>query len=93
MSANEYIDSFSGHLFWDVSKDDIDLDKHQPYIVKRVLEYGLLKDWDLIKSYYGLPQIVEIAKNLRSLEPRALAYLSLVSHTPIKSFRCYTYQQ
>ena len=69
MSANECMEQFSPHLFWDVRKEDIDLDAHAQYVIQRVLEYGLLGDWNLIKSYYGLPKIVETAKGLRSLEP------------------------
>lgn len=53
MSANEYMEQFSPHLFWDVRKEDIDLDAHAQYVIQRVLEYGLLGDWNLIKSYYG----------------------------------------
>ena len=62
MSANEYMEQFSPHLFWDVRKEDINLDAHAQYVIQRVLEYGLLGDWNLIKSYYGLPKIVETAK-------------------------------
>lgn len=42
MSANEYMEQFSPHLFWDVRKEDIDLDAHAQYVIQRVLEYGLL---------------------------------------------------
>ena len=93
MSANEYMEQFSPHLFWDVRKEDIDLDAHAQYVIQRVLEYGLLGDWNLIKSYYGLPKIVETAKGLRSLEPRALAYIAAISKTPKEQFRCYTWKQ
>lgn len=93
MSANEYIQQFSPHLFWDVRKEDIDFDVHAQYVIKRVLEYGLLNDWNLIKAYYGLSQIVEIVKELRCLEPRALAYIAAISKTPKKKFRCYTWKQ
>ena len=82
MSGNEYINMFSAHLFWDVRKEDVDFDEHAQYIIKRVLEYGLLEDWNLIRQYYGLSKIVEVAKELRDLEPRALAYISAVSKTP-----------
>ena len=54
MSGNEYINMFSAHLFWDVRKEDVDFDEHAQYIIKRVLEYGLLEDWNLIRQYYGL---------------------------------------
>ena len=93
MSANEYMEQFSPHLFWDVRKEDIDLDAHAQYVIQRVLEYGLLGDWNLIKSYDGLPKIVETAKGLRSLEPRALAYIAAISKTPKEQFRCYTWKQ
>ena len=72
----EYITRFSTYLFWDVNKDDLDMEKHSQYIIKRVLEYGMLQDWNIVKQYYGLGRIVEIAKGFRELEPRALAYLS-----------------
>jgi hypothetical protein len=84
---------FSTYLFWDVNKDDLDMEKHSQYIIKRVLEYGMLQDWNIVKQYYGLGRIVEIAKGFRELEPRALAYLSAISQTPKEQFRCYTYQR
>ncbi len=93
MSMNEYINMFSNHLFWDVRKEDLDLENHMQYVIKRVLEYGLLDDWKLIRTYYGLSKIVEVAKELRDLEPRALAYLSAISKTPKEQFRCYTWKQ
>ena len=82
MSGNEYINMFSAHLFWDVRKEDVDFDEH-----------GLLEDWNLIRQYYGLSKIVEVAKELRDLEPRALAYISAVSKTPKEQFRCYIWKQ
>lgn len=90
---NEYIIQFSTYLFWDVNKDDLDMEEHSRYIIKRVIEYGMLNDWNIINKYYGLDRIIEIAKTFRELEPRALAYLSAISQTPKEQFRCYTYQQ
>ena len=49
----EYITRFSTYLFWDVNKDDLDMEKHSQYIIKRVLEYGMLQDWNIVKQYYG----------------------------------------
>ena len=63
----EYITRFSTYLFWDVNKDDLDMEKHSQYIIKRVLEYGMLQDWNIVKQYYGLGSIVEIAKGFREL--------------------------
>ncbi|EKJ89840.1 hypothetical protein QR305_03479 [Bacteroides finegoldii] len=69
------------------------MEKHSRYIIKRVLEYGMLQDWNIVKQYYGITRIVEEAKGFRELDPRALAYLSAISQTPKEQFKCYTYQR
>lgn len=90
MSERDYIHSFSDYLFWDVDKDSIDLEANASYVVSRVLELGQLKDWDLLMSRYGLQRIAQIAQNLRTLEPKALSFISTVSSLPKESFRCFT---
>lgn len=87
------IDQFSPYLFWDIDKNSLNMEEHAPYIIKRVLEYGQLSDWEKIKNYYTLPVLVEYVKKFRELEPRALTYISAISHTPIQQFRCYTMKQ
>ena len=82
MSRQECIQGFSDNIFWDVDRDHIDLSLHAPYVVQRVLEYGQIGDWKLLLAYYGLDEIVSISKNLRSLETRALAFISTISRTP-----------
>ena len=89
----ECIQGFSVNLFWDVDKDSIDLIQNASYVIQRVLEYGQIGDWKLLQEYYGLEKIVSISKNLRSLEPRALAFVSTISHTPQEQFRCYNTRQ
>ena len=93
MSGQECIYGFSVNLFWDVDKDSIDLVQNAPYVVRRVLEYGQIGDWNLLREYYGLEKIVNISKELRSLEPRALAFISTISRTPQEQFRCYNTRQ
>jgi hypothetical protein len=93
MPQKKHSSNFSPHLFWDVPKRSVDLDKHSKFIVKRVLEYGLINDWLFIKNYYGIEKIAEIAKSLRTLEPRALSYIANISGTPREKFRCYTCQR
>lgn len=93
MSKKECINSMSPHLFWDVDVNSIEFDKHKAYIVQRVLEYGLLNDWKVLMSTLGIDDIVATCKQLRTLEPKALAFISLISKTPITEFRCYTTRQ
>lgn len=93
MSEREYIQSFSDYLFWDVDKSSIDLEVNAPYVVRRVLEFGQFSDWNLLVQRYGIPRIGSIAQNLRTLEPKALSFISAVSSLPQESFRCYTTKQ
>jgi hypothetical protein len=58
-----------------------------------VLEYGKLNDWILIKDYYGIQRIAQKAMQFRSLEKKALSFISTLSDVPITKFRCYTTQQ
>lgn len=89
MIQDEYIAKLSPHLFWDIDKSKADMDTCPAYIIQRVLEYGSLEDWNLIRSYYGLDKIVTVCKSLRTLDPRALAYICCISKTSKEEYRCY----
>jgi hypothetical protein len=83
-------EQFSRNLFWDIDLSTLDMEKHAPYIVERVLDRGELSDWFLILRYYGLKRIGDIALNLRSLMPKALSFISVVTGTSQEKYRCYT---
>lgn len=87
------IQHLSKHLFWDVDRSALEPEKHRSYIIKQVLEYGLLDDWSLLQKHYGIEQIAEVSKSFRELDKKALSFISFLSKTPLKEFRCYTYQQ
>lgn len=93
MQKKVNIENFSEHLFWDVDKTKLDIDKHQKFLVQRVLEYGLIKDWKLISKYYGINKIGTLAAELRELEPKSLSFISTLSKIPIDKFRCYITKQ
>lgn len=87
------IEQFSKHLFWDTDRNNLDLDENKSYVIRQVLEYGNINDWRLLLNYYGLPIIVEISKNTRSLNPRTLSFISTISGISKEEFRCFTFQQ
>lgn len=93
MNNNKIINKLSKHLFWDANRNALDLNKNRAYIIKQVLEYGLIEDWRLIYKYYGIVLISEEAKCFRELDKKALSFISLLSKIPIEKFRCYNYQQ
>lgn len=87
------ISDFSKHLFWDVDLSGFDFEKHKVHLIHKVLEYGLLKDWDLLKEKYGLETIKEVSLNLRTLDAVTLSYLSAIFNIDKTEFRCYKHKQ
>jgi hypothetical protein len=87
------ITDFSSHLFWDVDISTIDLEKHKEYVVHRVLEYGLMKDFILLNKIFSLEQIKDITIKLRNLDDRTLNFIAIITKTPLEKFRCYTTKQ
>ncbi len=85
--------SFSTHLFWDVEEEDLIIDENIHFIVKRVLEYGLMNDWNLLLKTFGIVEIVKHAKEFRELDKRSLSFISSLSETPKEEFRCFTTRQ
>lgn len=84
---------FSQHLFWDIDLDGFDLHAHKSHLIQKVLEYGELKDWELLQELYGLETIKEISLNLRSLDVMTLSYLSTIFNIDKTEFRCYKNKQ
>ncbi len=84
------IEDFSEHLFWDVDKTKLDIEKHQKYIVKYVLMYGLMNDWRLLLDLYGLKKISENAIQIRDLDKKSASFISTLSNIPLNKFKCYT---
>ena len=61
------ITSFSPHIFWDVDVQSVDLEKNGVFVLQRVLQYGILKDWLLLKSVMGAENIKALAVQLPTL--------------------------
>lgn len=81
---------FSPHLFWDISIESIDLDRHASYIIDRVLSLGTMEDFKNLKSYYGVSKIKEVLKEARYLDDKVLHFTSLYFNIPLSDFRCYS---
>lgn len=69
------INDFSKHLFCDVDLNGFDLDNYKVHLIHKVLEYGMLKDWNLLKEKYGLETIKEVSLTLRTLDAVTLSNL------------------
>lgn len=93
MDGKEYLKRLTPSLFWDIDLSQASMDICPQQIIQRVLEYGSLDDWRLVRNYYGLHRIVELCKQMRTLDPVCLSYICLLSGTSKEEYRCYRMAQ
>ena len=93
ISLSPNIDNFSSHLFWDIDKNELSFETNKDFIVKRILEYGLLHDWTQLNKFLDINEITSIAKRFKKLDKRAVSFIATISNTPKKHFKCYTTKQ
>jgi hypothetical protein len=86
------LNKFSKHLFWDVDISTLSFDKHKAFIVKRIAEYGLLPDWQLLTTYMSIDEIAVVAKTLNELDSKTLSFLATITKQPRSTFKCFTTQ-
>jgi len=87
------INNFSAHIFWDVDRNKLDINKNFGFVLQRVLNYGLLHDWNLVYKSFGLKKITEEAKKIRNLDDRSLHFIAHLSDSNLDDFKCYTTKQ
>ena len=89
--ANLY--GLNQRLFWDIDPRNFNIDESAAWIIQRVLEYGTMKDWNILENHFGIDKIVSYAQTLRTLDPVALSFLCFLSGQSKESFLCYRLAQ
>ena len=93
MPQNQSYEQFSSHLFWDVDRSKLDLNEHCQFLIARVLQFGFLKDWQLLVKIYGVDKIKETLVEIRFLDDISLHFASNLFSIPLEKFRCYNTKQ
>ncbi|MEY2829759.1 MAG: hypothetical protein RIQ33_1617 [Bacteroidota bacterium] len=93
METTYSISQLSPYLFWDVDVNALEFEKSKSQIIYKVVEFGQIKDWNIIKSVYGLEIIKETSLEFRTLDDVTLAFLSHLFQTEKSKFRCYKHKQ
>jgi len=75
-------------LFWDVEFKNLDVQKHANFIIKRVLLYGDVGDYEFVKSQYGIRKIKSVVKKIDYPDKKSLNFWSLIFNIPKESFLC-----
>lgn len=88
MENTDVFGQLSSYLFWDIDRENANMDACPSQIIQRVLEYGTWNDWKLILSYYGIGKIVSACQSLRTLDSKALSFICCISNTDKTQYRC-----
>ena len=75
-------------LFWDVGPRKLDAEKNAQFIIGRVLDFGNLKEWEVIKNFYGLVKIRKVAQKHIFFDPRSANFWAMIFGIPFKNLRC-----
>lgn len=93
MKTKYSISELSSHIFWDVNIMALDFEKSKEQIIYKVLEFGVMNDWNIIKKVYGLEVIKNVSLNFRSLDEVTLSFLCNLFQLEKSNFRCYKHKQ
>lgn len=61
--------AYNHRLFWDVEESAIDWQRHAPWVIERVFQFGTLNEIKNCVAYYGWPVVAEILQARRAIPP------------------------
>ena len=77
-------------LFWDVNPEKLDVERHAPLIIGRVVERGTLAAWHTVRRHYGDEKMRKVVTGLRDLSPQAVSLCCVAFDLKREDFRCCT---
>lgn len=75
---------FSQNLFWDSDLGDIDLEKHQHYVIERVITRGRMEDFEKLLITYNRKEIVSALLHAKELDPKSAHFCRWFFNIPLK---------
>ena len=87
------INDLSKHLFWDVDIFMLSFENLKEQIIYKVVKFGLIKDWNIIKEIYSLETIKAVSLEFRNLDVVTLSFLATIFNINKSEFRCYKLKQ
>jgi hypothetical protein len=69
-----------GHLFWEVSPEDVDLERHRDYVLERIMSRGGWEAMRWLRATYDREAIADFLRRRgEKLNARDRAYWSLIA--------------
>lgn len=86
---NATLKNLSPHLFWDVDRTKLDLNKNKRLIIQRVFLRGDISDIKILLQLYDLDTIKEEIIKAGFLDKKTLKWASDFLNIPKTKFLCY----
>ncbi len=83
----------SKQAFWDVDFDKIDYEKHDRFVVEKVIERGKHQDFLNILKFYGFKRVKTLALNAVWLSDSSINFCCTLFHVNPTDFKCYEKKQ
>ncbi len=74
--------------FWDTNIENLDLQKHQNYIIERLLEFGDFEQIDWINKSYNREIIKSVLMSSKRISPKTGNFFSLIYNFPKEEMQC-----
>ena len=87
MSRN-FLKQLDKNLFWDVKFEDLGIEKNADFIIERVLSFGDVKDYQLLRKMYDFKKIKKAAIKANYPNKKSVNFWSIIFDIPLNSFLC-----
>ena len=74
--------------FWDVDFSELDVEKDDSFIIRRLFEVGDLPEMQWLLKSYSLEQLRTQLKTCRTLSPKSATFWSLALQIPLGELAC-----
>jgi hypothetical protein len=87
------LENLSSHLFWDVDRTKLDIQKNRNFIISRIFDRGDLNDLKAILNIYDIEIIKNEIIKAGFLDKKTINWVSNFLKIPKTKFLCYKKMQ
>lgn len=89
LEPRDLIAELPRHLFWEVPMSSLDAQKHDSFLIVRVMERGSSTDVRRVWNYYGEAKIKEALIAAPALSRRTISFFAHQFQIPREHFRAF----
>ena len=86
---SDFLEQLNKAYFWDIDPDRLDEVRSKRVIIERILNYGNIKDIQLLRKRYEAREIINTARELNYIDRKTLNFISALFNVPKTGFKCW----